>query len=174
MVETLLALVVVLLANKVVNEQYLVMPIALLGVVAAVDPARRSLLRAFTWGGLASAVLVGFHFVTFLPPDIAPPWLRPEEFVAGVAGALDVPVLLVVAAPHVLALAALVPAMVLSVRLVHPELRGGVQTLARVLDRLRLVGAQVDHSRGEALHPAAKLVLERAEGLPPDEADKQS
>ena len=67
-----------LLLSKVVNEQYLVLPLVLFALLAYDRPwgsasarAARRGLYAFTLGGLIAALLLGFHFLTFLPPDMA-------------------------------------------------------------------------------------------------------
>lgn len=70
----LLGLTAAMLFGKVVNEQYFVMPLALLSVLAFAPGASRlgrAGLAAVTWGALVAALVVGFHFLTFLPRETA-------------------------------------------------------------------------------------------------------
>jgi hypothetical protein len=73
---TVAAAVAVLVWNRVVNEQYLVLvmaPLLVLDVAHRLDRFSTFLTR-WTSGLFAAAiVLVGFHFLTFIPPDIATP-----------------------------------------------------------------------------------------------------
>lgn len=86
----LAAAVVILLVNRVVNEQYLVMAMApMLLVGLAPDPGWRARMRLDRASWLTSSVaaltviLFGFHFVTFIPPDVALPLFgRPVDAVA--------------------------------------------------------------------------------------------
>lgn len=135
----LAAFLALLLVNKVVNEQYLVMPVAMLATLAALegsDRLRRA-LAAFTWGGFVSSVLIGLHFITFLPADVRARWVpvEPEAFVEAVAAATGIPVILVYSIPHAAAILALVPALVWTLRLVGPVLRDAVVGLARAFAR---------------------------------------
>ncbi|HET6399348.1 MAG TPA: hypothetical protein VFH47_07320, partial [Candidatus Thermoplasmatota archaeon] len=90
---TLAAAAVVLAANRVVNEQYLVLAMAPLGILLLADPGHRALgipperapaaWRAASRFLAAVVVLTGFHFLTFVPPDIAMPVFgRPVDEVA--------------------------------------------------------------------------------------------
>lgn len=139
---TSVVFIAVLLVNKVVNEQYFVMPIVLLTVLGLVG-ALPSLAaaRAYTWGAFVSSLLIGLHFVTFIPADLTGgTTLRPDEAVQAAAWALDLPVLVVFSIPHAIAILVLVPALVHSVRIVAPELRDAARDVARWLAaRLRPV-----------------------------------
>ncbi|MEA3202537.1 MAG: glycoprotein endo-alpha,2-mannosidase, partial [Thermoplasmata archaeon] len=83
---TLLAGIAVLVWNRVLNEQYLVMvvaPLLILDQVHELDRFGHFLTR---WTPAVFAVVValgGFHFLTFLPPDVAMPLLhKPVDMVA--------------------------------------------------------------------------------------------
>ncbi|HUR62279.1 MAG TPA: glycosyltransferase 87 family protein [Candidatus Thermoplasmatota archaeon] len=83
---TLLAGIAVLVWNRVLNEQYLVMvvaPLLILDQVHQLDRFGHFLTR---WTPAVFAVVVafgGFHFLTFLPPDVAMPLLgHPVDVVA--------------------------------------------------------------------------------------------
>lgn len=83
---TVAAAVAVLVWNRVVNEQYLVLvvaPMLVLDVVHRLD-AFGTFLTRWTSGLFAAAiVLVGYHFVTFVPPDLAMPLFgQPVDAVA--------------------------------------------------------------------------------------------
>ncbi len=75
-----ISLFAVLVFSKVVNEQYFVMPLIFL-VLLAFDPApgilsasrARWAARWITLPGTVAAAVFGFHFLTFIPPDIAVP-----------------------------------------------------------------------------------------------------
>jgi hypothetical protein len=67
-----------MLFNKVVNEQYLVLPLVLSVLYGARADAPQGLARlarrtavALTAGGLIAGVVIGFHFLTLIPPDTA-------------------------------------------------------------------------------------------------------
>ena len=77
---SLAAVCALLLVNKVVNEQYFVLPIGLAAVALAFSERRlhRWLLVAYTAGGLVSAIWLGWHFITMLPVDVAL-WLLPMD-----------------------------------------------------------------------------------------------
>jgi hypothetical protein len=67
-----------MLFNKVVNEQYLVLPLVLAylygkhpGSPAALASMSRKIAVALTAGGLVAGLVIGFHFLTFVPPDTA-------------------------------------------------------------------------------------------------------
>ena len=75
----------ILITNRVVNEQYVVMFVAPLLVLAAAAPVAQQTLRRLTHLMTATVALVGFHFLTFVPPDIALPLFgRPVDEVAHV------------------------------------------------------------------------------------------
>ncbi|HEX2066999.1 MAG TPA: glycosyltransferase 87 family protein, partial [Candidatus Thermoplasmatota archaeon] len=83
---TLLAGIAVLVWNRVLNEQYLVLvvaPLLILDQVHQLDRFGHFLTR---WTPAVFAVVVafgGFHFLTFLPPDVAMPLLqKPVDVVA--------------------------------------------------------------------------------------------
>lgn len=84
---TVAAAVAVLVWNRVVNEQYLVLVMAPLLILEASHRLDRPALYLTRWtSGLftAAVVLVGFHFLTFIPADIATPLFggRPVDLVA--------------------------------------------------------------------------------------------
>lgn len=137
---TLVVFLALLLVNKVVNEQYLVLPIALLAILLAAtnEVGWRKALRAFTWGGLASGVLIGLHFLTFVPADISRRvgLGRPDDVVGWIATVTDLPVLVVFSIPHVVAILALVPAMLVALRLVVPALAQATRDLVRATARV--------------------------------------
>lgn len=179
---TLVTFLVVLLVNKVVNEQYLVMPIALLAVVVALDDrddlARRA-LRAFTWGGLVSSLLIGLHFLTFVPADVAARWIpaRPDETVQAIADRTDLPVLVVFSIPHALAIACLVPALVFALRYVLPVGRAALRDVARAAHGriARIAPPRVSRALAVAIVAFALVAPPVASGvlaLPHDEAPR--
>lgn len=134
---SLAVLLLVLLVSKVVNEQYLVMPIALLAVLAGSRSAstEQAPLRAFTWGALVSGLLLGLHFITFFPPDVAARLpLDPAYVFHELLRALGVSPFSATLAIHLVAMLALVPALVHSLRI----LRDGSRHL-----RMRERGARV-------------------------------
>ena len=76
----LLAYAVVMLGNKVVNEQYFSVMVVLIVVASRLAPDRRSVLGAadlrrlegvMTTCVFGASILLGFHFLTFLPPELA-------------------------------------------------------------------------------------------------------
>lgn len=155
---TLLAFLAILLVNKVVNEQYFVMPLALLCVLVALgatDGERRA-HRAYTWGGAVSAVLIGLHFLTFVPADII--LIEPDIIMDEAARATGLPVIVLFSLPHAVAILALVPALVATLRLVVPEMRESVLHLAAIVGRL---GARAAHA------PAARATVVLLLLLPP-------
>jgi hypothetical protein len=71
---TLAAACAILAFNRVVNEQYLVLvvaPMLVLDVSHRLDRFGHALTRWTSWLFAAAIVLVGFHFLTFIPPDVA-------------------------------------------------------------------------------------------------------
>lgn len=87
LVLTLAAAIAILVANRVVNEQYLVLvvaPMLVLDVVHRLDRFGHILTRWTPTLFAAAIALVGFHFVTFLPPDVANIlfWGTPTDHVA--------------------------------------------------------------------------------------------
>jgi hypothetical protein len=71
---TLAAACAILAFNRVVNEQYLVLvvaPMLVLDVAHRLDRFGHFLTRWTSWLFAAAIVLVGFHFLTFIPPDVA-------------------------------------------------------------------------------------------------------
>lgn len=83
---TLAAAAAILVTNRVVNEQYLVLvvaPMLVLDVAHRLDKWEHRLTRWTPNFFAAAIVLVGFHFLTFIPPDIALPIFgRPVDEVA--------------------------------------------------------------------------------------------
>lgn len=123
---SLLALVVgVLLVNKVMNEQYLVMPIALLALVAFATGSDAFLngYRVATRGALVAGLLMGWHVFTFFPPDVADVVFRahPGAVVEQVRITLGILPHHFRAIPFFLSFAALVPFLVFSVSLIARE-----------------------------------------------------
>lgn len=87
LVLTVAGAVAVLVWNRVVNEQYLVLvmaPLLILEVSHRLDRPAMFLTRWTSGLFTAAIVLVGFHFLTFIPPDIATPLFggRPVDLVA--------------------------------------------------------------------------------------------
>lgn len=145
----------VLLVNKVVNEQYLVMPIVILTLLAVMGSVPMRWPRAYAWGAFFSSVLIGLHFVTFVPADLTGgTTLRPDELVQALASALDLPVIMVFSVPHAVAILALVPALVISARFVWPDVRAALLDVrAWLAARLRPVAPR------RAPHVAALAVV---------------
>jgi hypothetical protein len=83
---TLLAAIAVLVWNRVLNEQYLVLVVAPLLILDQAHQLDRygHFLTRWTPSFFAVTVLLGgFHFLTFLPPDVAMPLLHaPVDVVA--------------------------------------------------------------------------------------------
>jgi hypothetical protein len=83
----------VLFTSKVLNEQYFVIPVTLFAVAATSAPTRSlaarsfAAYRAFTIGAFIAAVLIGWHFLTFLPADVSDAFfkLRPYAIVGRMA-----------------------------------------------------------------------------------------
>lgn len=74
LVLTLAAAIAILVANRVVNEQYLVLvvaPMLVLDVAHRLDRFGHAVARWTPRLFAAAIALVGFHFVTFIPPDVA-------------------------------------------------------------------------------------------------------
>ncbi|MHB1261362.1 MAG: glycosyltransferase 87 family protein [Thermoplasmatota archaeon] len=71
---TMAAAAAILLFNRVVNEQYLVLvvaPLLILDVAHRLDLLGRVLTRWTSVLFAATIALLGFHFLTFMPPDVA-------------------------------------------------------------------------------------------------------
>lgn len=84
---TLAAAIAILVANRVVNEQYLVLvvaPMLVLDVAHRLDRFGHAMARWTSALFAAAIILVGFHFLTFIPPDIATPlfWGYPTDLIA--------------------------------------------------------------------------------------------
>ena len=122
-----------LLVSKVVNEQYFVLPVALAAVAfaAAERPLHRWLHVAYTWGGVVSGVWLGWHFVTFLPVDVAYAVLPvdPLEAVPRVMQAFGWDGHEGYLYTTLIGAVALVPACLLSLRLVLPEVASAARDL---------------------------------------------
>ena len=136
----LATLVGVLVVGKVVNEQYFVMPVALAAVAFALTdrPLHKWTRRLYTIGGFGSAFFLGYHFLTFIPLDVG---FRVFPFNPLVA----VPKLThwlgwndqqAYVYPTLLAASFLVPALVISLRLLGGEILGPLRALWP-LDRAR-------------------------------------
>lgn len=134
---TIVALAAVLLTSKVVNEQYFVMPLALAIVAFGLTSERvyRLGAHALTWGALVSALLLGWHFITFVPPDVA---LRafpfhPDEALPRVVRVLGWSDEQAAVLPVALGILALVPALAVAFRVLLPETGRPARFLARRL-----------------------------------------
>lgn len=176
-------LLVVLLTGKVVNEQYFLMPIALLAVLAHAPGASRGLrwsLRAWTWGGFVAALVVGFHLFTFMPRETARFLLgmSPEEAIYGLGvwaeARLGIPARQFFVLSDVAASVAVVPVFLLSLWIVLPPLREGALHLARhargprpLATRAFALGALVLLVAGPAALATATLQAEEARAPPP-------
>lgn len=132
-----------LLATKVLNEQYTLLPLGLLAIAqfhpaTRAAPRLRPLLSAATWAMTFAALVDNVHFLRFLPPDIAGPLLGQTVPAAtrDLAAAFG---LQTTTFQHVLGfitgLGLLVP-LVLGVRLVAPPLRDGLALAAHALERV--------------------------------------
>lgn len=129
----LATLVGLLLVSKVVNEQYFVMPVVMAAVAFAVSerPLHLWTRRLYTFGGLVSGVLLGYHFLTFLPVDVAEvlfpfdPLGAAPRLTHGLGLNDDQAFVL----PTLLAAAALVPALAVSLRLVGGRIVGPLRAL---------------------------------------------
>lgn len=114
-----------LLVSKVVNEQYFVLPVALGALAYAIGdrPLHRRVFLAYTAGGVVSALILGWHFITFLPVDVATALLpvHPLEAVPTIRAALGWDDAEAFVYTTLIAALALVPACLLSVRLVLGE-----------------------------------------------------
>jgi hypothetical protein len=86
MVLTLAAAVAVLVFNRVVNEQYLVLavaPMLILDVAHRLDKFGHLLTRWTSTLFAVAIAILGFHFLTFIPPDLATPILHvPVDYAA--------------------------------------------------------------------------------------------
>ncbi len=137
---TTVGMIVVLVASKVVNEQYFVMPVALLAVLAFAPGGTRLdrwTLRAWSAGGLVAALLLGFHWLTFIPKDVAPFLLgmQPMEALHGLGvfadARLGIAPNVFYVAPDVATVLAVAPAFALSVVLAAGPARDGLRHLLR-------------------------------------------
>jgi hypothetical protein len=146
LVRTTLGLLLgVLFTSKVLNEQYFVIPVALYALLACSSgaPWARSGYRAFTVGGLAASLLMGWHFITFLAPDVSDRLLgeRGYALVAELAAASGLSPASFVFVPTALSFLALLPAVVAAFGTIARECRAGVRVLAA------LVGARLHLAR---------------------------
>ncbi len=80
------AAAVVLFFNRVVNEQYLAMvaaPLLILLAAGRLSPVAKALAHWVPGLAAGAVLLTGFHFITFIPPDLALPIFgRPVDAVA--------------------------------------------------------------------------------------------
>ncbi|MHB8587130.1 MAG: glycosyltransferase 87 family protein [Thermoplasmatota archaeon] len=92
----------------------------------------RSLALAFTGGGFIVAVFEGYHFMTFVPWDVAEriTTVNQQLWLPMLRDALGASDAFMALAPEVLSLLALVPALIFSLRLVVPEIAGPFQRIA--------------------------------------------
>ena len=78
----LMGMLVICLTSKVVNEQYLVLPVALFGLLGSRGKGWYWLgYRLGTFGGLVAAVFLGWHIFTFLPYDISMKFFDVQAYV---------------------------------------------------------------------------------------------
>lgn len=135
---SLATFLVVLLTGKVVNEQYFLMPITLLAVLACAPGGTRLLrgsLAAWTWGGFVASLVIGFHLFTFMPKDVSLFLFgyTPEETIFGLGVAAEawfgLPARRFFVLSDVVACVALIPAFLLSAWILAAPLREGVGRL---------------------------------------------
>lgn len=158
---TLVGLLFFLLFGKVVNEQYFVMPVALLAILAFApwsSPRLRQAYHAWTWGGLVAGLLIGFHFVTFLPREVSLALfgMPPGDALHGLgmaATTVGIPFSTFFSLPDVLCPLALAPAFLLSLVLV-------LQPTREVLGHLREQGnAGRTHARRALAFATVAMLL---------------
>ncbi|MHB8603798.1 MAG: glycosyltransferase 87 family protein [Thermoplasmatota archaeon] len=123
----------VLLVNKVVNEQYLLLPLGLLILLCGVtrDRWHRAGVIAFSFGGFVSAFFLGWHFLTFIPPDIAPHVLAgdPDGAASRVQSALGLTDFQGYILPTIIGALALIPALLVSIVLVGRGFRDAARAI---------------------------------------------
>jgi dolichol-phosphate mannosyltransferase len=131
-----------MLFNKVVNEQYLVLPLVfatLYGRHPGASPAIAALARrtalALTAGGVVAGIVIGFHFLTFIPPDTGAALARMFGDYAWTPGPLVSQRLLFII-PAVVAAIAVAPAWILMMGGVEEVGKKGVSELRAMLRRL--------------------------------------
>jgi dolichol-phosphate mannosyltransferase len=131
-----------MLFNKVVNEQYLVLPLVLAflygnhrGASAALAAMSRRIAAALTAGGLVAGLVIGFHFLTFIPPDTAALGARLFGTYSWPGGAFVSQRLLFIV-PAVVAAIAVAPAWILMMGGVEEVGRRGARELRAAAGRL--------------------------------------
>lgn len=134
-----------LLATKVLNEQYALLPLGLLAVAHFHGEATgrsgvrlRPLLTAGTWAMTAAALVDNVHFLRFLPPDIAARLLGAPVPVV-IRQLADAVGLSVANFRHVLGFATgvgLVVPLVLALRLLAAPLKEGLIVLEHAVERV--------------------------------------
>ncbi|MHB1261355.1 MAG: GtrA family protein [Thermoplasmatota archaeon] len=135
-----------LLATKVFNEQYTLLPLGLLAAArfhpeapsGRAWPVLSKVLTAGTWAMLATALLDNFHVFGYLPPDIAAGVLGADPPVATrrVAAALGLPVSYFL---YILAFAtrcALVVPFVLALKLLKEPVLEGLRSIEHSVERV--------------------------------------
>lgn len=132
---SLVMMVGTLLVSKVVNEQYFVLPLALGAVAFAMGgrPLHRWTYVAYTAGGMVSALVLGWHFITFLPVEVALAILpvHPLQAVPAIMRLLHWDDGEAYLYTTLVAALALVPACLLSMRLVAGECAAAAGDLVR-------------------------------------------
>jgi putative flippase GtrA len=155
-----------LLATKVLNEQYTLLPLGLLALAhfhglasGARGPRLAPLLTAATWAMTIAALIDNVHFLRFLPPDIAARLLDDSVPVATRKMA-DYVGLSVANLRHVLGFVTgvgLVVPLVLALKLLAPPVRDGLVVLEHGAERIpALLRAAVP---GRALVAAGALLV---------------
>jgi hypothetical protein len=132
----------VLYTSKVLNEQYFVIPVALYALVACGSGARwaRVGYRVTTVGALVASLVMGWHFLTFWPTDVAVSLFGkpPHVLVGRIAAASGLPLAVFSFIPILISFCALLPAVVVGVRRIARECRAGARILVTIVaSRLR-------------------------------------
>jgi hypothetical protein len=101
-----------------------------------------NLALAFTGGGFVVAVFEGYHFLTFVPPDVAVRLtsIPQQAWLPDLRDLLHANDTFMALFPEVLSLVSLIPALLLSLRYVFPELTAPFQSLARRASAPRIRG----------------------------------
>jgi hypothetical protein len=150
----------VLFTSKVLNEQYFVIPVALYAIAlcASDKPWAFAGYRAFTFGALAASLLLGWHFLTFFPADVAESLFghRPHVLVARLGDWSGLSAATFAVLPTLLSALALVPAFVLGTKRIIKDTKAGVRLLVAMLRRF------VPRGRWAALVLLAPIAVQAA------------
>jgi hypothetical protein len=105
-----------LILTKVVNEQFFVPALGFLVLLAHdertwISERARRTARWLTWAGSAAVLLVGFHFATLVPPDVAARAFGtdPDAVVGAIANASGIPRRVFYGIPSVTAFVLMLP-----------------------------------------------------------------